>query len=73
MRRVYDQNIRFFRPSKFDLDDFQRIAKHESSSWRDRAYTKGITRKEWQQVLKGVLILNNVELKVKTRINTLSC
>ncbi len=48
---VYDQNIRLFRPSEFDLDDFQRIAKHESSSWRDNAYTNGITRREWKRVL----------------------
>lgn len=48
---VYDQRIRLFRPSEFGIDDFQRIAKHESSSWRDNAYTNGITRREWKRVL----------------------
>lgn len=49
---IYDQRIRKYMPSDFGIQDFQRIAKYESAEWRERAYKLGITRHEWQAVIK---------------------
>jgi len=59
---IYDNKMRRFAPGDFGIENFQRVAKFQSSEWRDKAYRVGITRSEWRRVLNKQLRAINQEL-----------
>lgn len=62
---LWDRYFRLFPLSYFGTENVQRIAKWESPAWREKIFSRGMTRREWVRV--NVRQRNAIDAELRRR------